>query len=59
MVELERKNKNDKALKYIQSIYWSLAFSFVYLQRFDAREYKSRKSKFHFFQEKQKMNSFA
>ena len=25
----------------------------------DAREYKSRKSKFHFFQEKQKMNSFA
>ena len=37
-----------------------IAQSYVHiLSQIDAREYKSRKSKFHFFQEKQNMNSFA
>ena len=43
-------------LALIHEYMYHLALSHEYI---DAPEYKSRKSKFHFFQEKQKMNSFA
>ena len=54
--QIKDRSYNNLVIGILAKSIRNLAYFLYYI---DAREYKSRKSKFHFFQEKQKMNSFG